>query len=224
MGKCGICGKNAGLMGARLHKAKSWLCSDCLKKAGGFSNAPLSGTLDEIRAIIKKNEEIKTKEINLRKQEGAKYCLSGARGREIIVYENKVVLKVKATLGSFLTGNISDGEKTIYYKDCIGVQFKESGILLGYLQFETAGRIMNNSASNFFNENTFTFEHPNPSNELMKEVANFVKHKVELSKTETNDNNTVSVANEIIKFKNLLDQGIITQEEFDAKKKQLLGL
>lgn len=29
---------------------------------------------------------------------------------------------------------------------------------------------------------------------------------------------------EIKKFKELLDEGIITQEEFDAKKKQLLGL
>ena len=35
---------------------------------------------------------------------------------------------------------------------------------------------------------------------------------------------TNSVADEILKFKNLLEQGIITQEEFDAKKKQLLGL
>lgn len=35
---------------------------------------------------------------------------------------------------------------------------------------------------------------------------------------------TSSSADEIVKFKDLLDQGIITQEEFDAKKKQLLGL
>ena len=34
----------------------------------------------------------------------------------------------------------------------------------------------------------------------------------------------VSPADEIRKFKGLLDDGIITQEEFDAKKKQLLGL
>ena len=34
----------------------------------------------------------------------------------------------------------------------------------------------------------------------------------------------VSAADEIKKFKELLDSGIITQEEFDAKKKQLLGL
>jgi len=35
---------------------------------------------------------------------------------------------------------------------------------------------------------------------------------------------TVDAADEIRKFKGLLDDGIITQEEFDAKKKQLLGL
>ena len=33
-----------------------------------------------------------------------------------------------------------------------------------------------------------------------------------------------STADEIKKYKELLDLGIITQEEFDAKKKQLLGL
>ena len=33
-----------------------------------------------------------------------------------------------------------------------------------------------------------------------------------------------SVADEIVKFKELLDGGVITQTEFDAKKKQLLGL
>lgn len=34
----------------------------------------------------------------------------------------------------------------------------------------------------------------------------------------------VSEADEILKYKNLLDQGVLTQDEFDAKKKQLLGL
>lgn len=35
---------------------------------------------------------------------------------------------------------------------------------------------------------------------------------------------TASAADELAKYKQLLDTGIITQEEFDAKKKQLLGL
>ena len=45
----------------------------------------------------------------------------------------------------------------------------------------------------------------------------------------SNDNitstaNSNSVADELKKFKELLDNGVLTQEEFDAKKKQLLGL
>ena len=35
---------------------------------------------------------------------------------------------------------------------------------------------------------------------------------------------SISDADEILKYKKLLDAGAITQEEFDAKKKQLLGL
>ncbi len=34
----------------------------------------------------------------------------------------------------------------------------------------------------------------------------------------------ISEADELMKFKNLLDNGIISQEEFEAKKKQLLGI
>ncbi len=40
----------------------------------------------------------------------------------------------------------------------------------------------------------------------------------------SSDNTQTSAVEEIKKFKELLDMGVITQEEFDAKKKQLLGL
>lgn len=42
------------------------------------------------------------------------------------------------------------------------------------------------------------------------------------SKASSNAN--ISVSDEILKLKNLLDVGALTQEEFDAKKKQLLNL
>ena len=42
--------------------------------------------------------------------------------------------------------------------------------------------------------------------------------------TTSNNVSTVNSVDEILKYKGLLDQGIITQEEFDAKKKQLLDL
>ena len=50
----------------------------------------------------------------------------------------------------------------------------------------------------------------------------------ELSKAEIetikSKNTVISPVEELKKYKELLDGGIITQEEFDAKKKQLLGL
>lgn len=49
--------------------------------------------------------------------------------------------------------------------------------------------------------------------------------EVNTKSTETQNNQTTySAADEIKKFKDLLDSGIITQEEFDEKKKQLLNL
>ena len=48
--------------------------------------------------------------------------------------------------------------------------------------------------------------------------------KVKSAAPVTNITQEQSSADELKKFKDLLDSGIITQEEFDAKKKQLLGL
>ena len=156
------------------------------------------------------------------------YKIRGVRGRRISVYEDRCVITTTAGVGSFITGNLTDGEKTIYYTDCIGVQFRKAGVLIGYLQLETASATMNNKGDNFFNENTFTFDGSTISNEEMEEVSNYVKKKVQESKTARNAPVVVasatSAADEIKKFKELLDMGIITQEEFDAKKKQLLGL
>lgn len=51
-----------------------------------------------------------------------------------------------------------------------------------------------------------------------------VKEIEELKNNNTTSNNSVSEVDEIRKYKELLDDGIITQEEFDLKKKQLLDL
>lgn len=50
--------------------------------------------------------------------------------------------------------------------------------------------------------------------------------KVQVEDAYNHNNTTASSSNadELKKYKELLDSGIITQEEFDAKKKQLLGL
>jgi septation ring formation regulator EzrA len=66
---------------------------------------------------------------------------------------------------------------------------------------------------------------------VIETVVYFVKKRKNASVTES-ASVEVEVAttpqkeniDELKKYKELLDQGIITQEEFDAKKKQILGL
>lgn len=156
------------------------------------------------------------------------YTIDGVRGRHIDIYTDKVVITTSVTLGSLLTHNATDGEKTIYYSDCIGVQFKQSKFAIGYLQLETASSNGNNKASNFFAENSFTFDETVISNERMIEVADYVKSRVDaVKKGETVpvslNNNNISVADELLKLKQLLDMGVLSQEEFDEQKNKLLN-
>lgn len=189
----------------------SSFCSGCGKRLSAPVQ-PTASTRD--RGVEKPNN-------------GSIYSIEGVRGKHIDVFENKCIIKTKPTFGSFLAQNMTDGEKTIYYKDCVGIQFKKSSFTIGYLQLETSSGMMNNKNSNFFGENSFTFDTTKVSNEKMEEVANYVKKRIDEIKTQ-GDRPTVvqstSSADELKKFKELLDMGVITQEEFDAKKKQLLGL
>lgn len=85
------------------------------------------------------------------------YSIKGCRGRKIRVYKNRIVIDTNVTLGSIISSNATDGEKTIFYKDIVGIQFKIPGVTIGYLQLETSSQQMNNVSSNVFSENTFTF-------------------------------------------------------------------
>lgn len=74
-------------------------------------------------------------------------------------------------------------------------------------------------------EKTFSFE----SDELWaaKRIRDYITSYEERQSAPVSEPMTgkiVSVADEIRSLKGLLDDGFLTQEEFDAKKKQLLGL
>ena len=66
------------------------------------------------------------------------------------------------------------------------------------------------------------------ANRFASDVGNQIRTCIEEYKNhedeDVQDAGAVSAADEIKKFKELLDSGVISQEEFDAKKKQLLGL
>ena len=107
--------------------------------------------------------------------------MNGSRGRRIAIYDSKCVITTDVSLGSILTHNALDGEKTVFYIDVQGIQFKRGKFTLGYLQLETASVQMNNRSDNMFSENTFTFGDSvdAPSNELMEKVRDYIADRIE---------------------------------------------
>ena len=127
------------------------------------------------------------------------------------------------------TLNHTKGTKKLYYSDLTSVQFKLPGAFFaGYIQFEYPGSDTTNK-SPYESENAVVFNKKDNIN-LMEEIYNFVEKRIlEEKQAKRAPAGTViqqaaSPAEELKKMKELLDMGIITQEEFDAKKKQLLGL
>lgn len=78
---CGACGKEAGLNRFRLRKSKECVCLECFKKAGGLGVVDVSKvTIEDIKSVIKKNEE-KLKRDPMKTATGMyKYCIDNNFG------------------------------------------------------------------------------------------------------------------------------------------------
>lgn len=149
--------------------------------------------------------------------------LKGVNG-QLTVYEDKAVIGRKGLLG--FTSQGLAGSKTIPMSAIQSVQFKAGGTFVnGFIQFavlggkEARGGVWNATQD----ENTVMLK-PGEQSEIGEKIKAYVeKQIIERSKPQTIVQQA-SVADEIIKLKQLLDMGVITSGEFDAKKKQLLGL
>ena len=162
--------------------------------------------------------------------EGVRYCLVNSLGKILDVYDNKVIFTSTHSTSTLVTGllfgtSVTQGEKTIYFKDAIGVQYKPSSIADGYIQVETAAGGVSTSNSQYSGENAIQFS-GKKSNEEAEIIVAFIRKQIEDIKNAPVGGvvQQISPAEELKKFKELLDLGIITQEEFDAKKKALLGI
>ena len=202
------------------------------------------GLLDKAKGAVKnyadnlKENEAKNKEmanapmeerIKMR-PEGVKYCIVNNTGKVLDVYENKVIFTSTQSTSTLVTGlvfgsSVTQGEKTIYYKDATGVQYKPSTVLDGYIQIETASGNMTSSSSQYSGENSIQFS-GKQRNEEAEIIVAYIKSRIEEIKNAPAGGvvQQLSPADELKKHKELLDMGVITQEEFDLKKKQLLGL
>lgn len=145
-----------------------------------------------------------------------------SNGKYIVNVENGYLRWTRKGLQNFLTQG-SKGEKSIPIKSITAVQIKEPRITTGYIQFAYSGssESKGGAISAVKDENSILFA----KKELEK--AKELKQLIETIQSEVNDSKaeiSVSGADELTKYKQLMDDGVITQEEFEAKKKQILGI
>ncbi len=144
---------------------------------------------------------------------------------ELKVYEDHCVLTAKKNAVSLLiTNKFFAGDKKFYYSDLTSVQFRDPGMITdGYMEFEYPGSRSGNSSGAYSSENAIAFS--KKDSDKMKEIFNYIDGKIREYKNKGNVTvQQLSPADELKKFKELLDAGILTQEEFDAKKKELIGV
>ena len=144
----------------------------------------------------------------------------GLQGARIELYSNRIKI-CREGADSFFLG-LPTGEKEILISQISSIQFKNPGFLVGHIQFsflggqESKGGMM----SPVKDENTVTFN--------KKQLPEFEELKKRIDSIRDAGVSAQEVRfpelDEIEKLASLRDRGIITGEEFDLKKKQMLGL
>jgi hypothetical protein len=144
--------------------------------------------------------------------------LNGVNG-QLELYQDRVTIKRKGIL-SKLTEGFFQGDKTIFIRQITSIKIKQAGLLTnGFIQFSLAGNIEQKRGllTQTHDENTVFFKRK--QNDLVREI----KEIIEEAMGRMHGGTGLSSAEEIAKFKKLMDDGVLTPEEFENKKRQLLG-
>ena len=151
--------------------------------------------------------------------------LEGLQGKTAVVDGNNIRIIKKGGVFS------AQREKAIPIRNISSVEVKKPGTFTsGFIQFSIAGGIARDSSFTFTggafdaasDENSVLF-----INDQNFQIAVQIKQYIESESASVSappQAAVVSAADEIMKLKTLVDAGILTQDEFAAKKKQLLGL
>ena len=131
------------------------------------------------------------------------------------LYTDKVVVSPNKGLLNKLAYGFTEGSKSIFLQHITGVAISKANLfhLTGRIKFLT-GDVENENVIFDFTAN-------------QNEAAVLFKEKLEELKNISYgsvDNKYTSDPDIIRKYKQLFDEGIITQEEFEAKKKEILGI
>ena len=138
---------------------------------------------------------------------------------QLELLDNKIRIKRKGVLALFTQG--LKGEKDILIKQISSIQLKKAGLTNGYIQFaflggqETKGGLFDAVDD----ENTIMFT--SWQQVAFEEMKTQIESKMAEGETKKTESHGL---NDLEKLADLRSKGVITEEEFNLKKKQILGL
>ncbi|WP_017651629.1 DUF4429 domain-containing protein [Fortiea contorta] len=203
----------------------------------GYIYLQLSGFAKEItffeanaseNAVTFQNEKLtsfeKLKDILVQKVNPHKYeNIFEGRSGILILTQTGIIIKRKRS-GVLLSGHTAS-EKNIPYKSITAVQFKRAGITVGFIQFTLTGGV--EAKGGVFeavtDENTVTFADEEKTKEFEK-AKNIIEERILAASGAASVSNNMNDLEQLEKLASLKNKGIISEEEFQAKKKQILGL
>jgi len=142
---------------------------------------------------------------------------------QIELTPSRVCIKRKGILGFATQGQ--KGEKEILISEITSVQFKKAGLARGYIQFAFSGGLEAKRGifEGVHDENTVLFKlSQQPAFESLKRSLDDLMDKAK--RPQATRQPTMSPLDELEKLASLRDKGIVSEEEFQAKKRQLLNL
>ena len=142
---------------------------------------------------------------------------------QLEVFQDRVAITPKGVLG-FINKGLK-GTKEIPFTSIVAVQFREAGaILSGYLQFTIPGG--NESKGGIFSaasdENTFMYA-GKEKNAQARNIKSYIDAAIRNARTPHATPMAATLSDELQKLANLREQGVLSDEEFQAAKKRLIG-
>lgn len=143
----------------------------------------------------------------------------------VLLYPNKFTIKRKGLLSAVLYGG--KGDMTYRIDSIQGIIFKEATLRDGYFQpsLIAAAAASGGYGRAMYDENTVSFNRrQQPEFEKLRDIIEERVYARQATEPSTIVQMPSSVADEIEKLAALRDKGILTTEEFEARKKQVLGI
>lgn len=240
---CAVCGKELGLLSGKAKISDGAVCIGCLSSAGismlrnalSYNQQSIKELVNARKVLVDKFSETKSVGTYIAVDENNK---AFKIGRDIFTYDNLLSFELledgqsitkgglgRAVAGGLLfggvgaiVGGITGGKKSkgVCNSMEIKISLKNAHTDVAYINFIAT----ETKTSSFVYKNAqYSAQNCITVLETIKDINQSDSDEYICGKVHNS-----SAADEIVKFKELLDQGIITQEEFELKKKQLLGL